>query len=70
MPRERHFTARLNTFLVREADQIKDNLTSGRDQIVDARASGRFTGAEADFWPGARERVTSPAASTCPSPTC
>jgi len=54
MPRERHFTARLNTFLVREADQIKDNLTSGRDQIVDARASGRFTGAEADFWPGRR----------------
>jgi thiosulfate/3-mercaptopyruvate sulfurtransferase len=54
MPRERHFTARLNTFLVREADQIKDNLTSGRDQVVDARASGRFTGAEADFWPGRR----------------
>jgi len=54
MPRELHFTARLNTFLVREADQIKDNLTSGRDQIVDARASGRFTGAEADFWPGRR----------------
>ena len=54
MPRERHFTARLNTFLVREVDQIKDNLTSGRDQVVDARASGRFTGAEADFWPGRR----------------
>jgi len=54
MPRERHFTARLNTFLVREADQVKDNLTSGREQIVDARASGRFTGAEADFWPGRR----------------
>jgi thiosulfate/3-mercaptopyruvate sulfurtransferase len=54
MPRERHFTARLNTFLVREADQIKDNLTSGREQVVDARASGRFTGAEADFWPGRR----------------
>jgi thiosulfate/3-mercaptopyruvate sulfurtransferase len=54
MPRERHFTARFNSFLVREADQIKDNLTSGRDQVVDARASGRFTGAEADFWPGRR----------------
>jgi thiosulfate/3-mercaptopyruvate sulfurtransferase len=54
MPRERQFTARLNSFLVREADQMKDNLTSGRDQIVDARASGRFTGAEADFWPGRR----------------
>ena len=54
MPRERHFTARLNSFLVREADQMRDNLTSGRDQMVDARASGRFTGAEADFWPGRR----------------
>jgi thiosulfate/3-mercaptopyruvate sulfurtransferase len=54
MPRERHFTARFNSFLVREADQIKDNLASGRDQVVDARASGRFTGAEADFWPGRR----------------
>jgi thiosulfate/3-mercaptopyruvate sulfurtransferase len=54
MPRERHFTARLNTFLVRDADQVKDNLASGREQIVDARASGRFTGAEADFWPGRR----------------
>jgi thiosulfate/3-mercaptopyruvate sulfurtransferase len=54
MPRERHFTARFNSFLVREADQMKDNLASGRDQVVDARASGRFTGAEADFWPGRR----------------
>lgn len=54
MPRERHFTPRLNSFLVREADQIKANLESGREQVVDARASGRFTGAEADFWPGRR----------------
>jgi thiosulfate/3-mercaptopyruvate sulfurtransferase len=54
MPRERHFTARLNSLLVREAAQLKDNLESGREQIVDARASNRFTGTEPDFWPGRR----------------
>ncbi|EWY42232.1 3-mercaptopyruvate sulfurtransferase [Skermanella stibiiresistens SB22] len=54
MPRERHFTARLNTFLVRDAGQVKDAIGAGREQIVDARAAGRFTGAEADFWPGRR----------------
>jgi len=54
MPRERHFTARLNSFLVREVSQLKDNLETGREQVVDARAPGRFTGAEPDFWPGRR----------------
>lgn len=54
MPRERHFTARLNTFLVRDAGQVQDTIGSGREQIVDARAAGRFTGAEPDFWPGRR----------------
>ena len=35
IPRERHFTPRLNTFLVRDIDQIKANLASRRAQVVD-----------------------------------
>ena len=52
IPRERHFTPRLNTFLVRDIDQIKANLASCRAQVVDARGRGRFTGEEAEFRPG------------------
>ena len=52
IPRERHFTPRLNTFLVRDIEQIKANLASRRSQLVDARGRGRFTGEEAEFRPG------------------
>jgi thiosulfate/3-mercaptopyruvate sulfurtransferase len=41
-PRERHFTARLNTFLVRELDDVRGNIESRREQVVDARSPGRF----------------------------
>jgi thiosulfate/3-mercaptopyruvate sulfurtransferase len=44
MPRERHFTARLNTLLVRGKAQLLDNLESGREQVLDARARARFAG--------------------------
>ncbi len=54
IPRERHFTSRHNTFLVRDIDQIKANLASRRAQVVDARGHGRFTGEEAEFRPGLR----------------
>ena len=52
IPRERHFTPRLNTFLVRDIGQMKANLASRRAQVVDARGRGRFTGEEAEFRPG------------------
>ncbi len=42
--RERHFTARLNTLLVRDKEQLLENLTSGREQVLDARSRGRFSG--------------------------
>ncbi len=42
--RERHFTARLNTLLVRDKAQLLENLTSGREQVLDARSRGRFSG--------------------------
>ena len=42
MPRERHFTARMNTLLVRDIDQMIGNVKSRRAQVVDARDAGRF----------------------------
>jgi thiosulfate/3-mercaptopyruvate sulfurtransferase len=42
--RERHFTARLNTLLVRDKGQVLDNLAVPREQVIDARARARFEG--------------------------
>lgn len=53
-PRERHFTPRQNNLLVRELDQIRANLTTRREQIVDARSPGRFHGTEPEPRPGLR----------------
>jgi thiosulfate/3-mercaptopyruvate sulfurtransferase len=52
MPRERHFTARLNTLMVRDKDQVLADIASRREQILDARASSRFIGEAAEPWPG------------------
>ena len=41
---ERHFTARMNSGLVRDLDDMKSLIASGRMQILDARAPGRFAG--------------------------
>jgi thiosulfate/3-mercaptopyruvate sulfurtransferase len=43
-PRDRHFTARLNSDLVRDAGQVMRALGNGREQLLDARPAGRFTG--------------------------
>ncbi len=53
-PRERHFTPRMNTFLVRDLAQMTANLAGGREQVVDARSRGRFTGQEPEFRAGLR----------------
>lgn len=45
-PKERHFTARTNSFLVREYDQVLSKLKNGREQFLDARSVGRFNGTE------------------------
>ena len=42
--RDRHFTARLNTTLVRDFDQVLRALETGSEQVVDARAANRFRG--------------------------
>jgi thiosulfate/3-mercaptopyruvate sulfurtransferase len=52
--RERHFTARLNTLLVRDKGQLLDNLMTRREQVIDARSRGRFEGTEPEPRPGLR----------------
>jgi len=54
IPRERHFTARMNTFLVRDMAQMRANIDSGREQVVDARGAGRFAATEPEIRPGLR----------------
>lgn len=54
VPSERHFTARLNHLLLRELDQIRQNLLDRRDQVVDARSAGRFAGTEPEPRAGLR----------------
>ena len=54
LARERHFTARMNGTMVREAGQLQSNLTSGREQVLDARSPGRFNGTEPEPRDGIR----------------
>lgn len=53
-PRPRRFTARPDRSLIRHLDQIRSNLTTKAEQVLDARARGRFTGAEPEPRPGVR----------------
>jgi thiosulfate/3-mercaptopyruvate sulfurtransferase len=41
---ERHFTPRINSFLLRDRRQLLDNLSGQREQVLDARGRGRFEG--------------------------
>jgi thiosulfate/3-mercaptopyruvate sulfurtransferase len=43
-PQERHFTPRLQADIIRSLEQMKTIVETGREQIIDARAAGRFTG--------------------------
>ncbi|MEM7505619.1 MAG: 3-mercaptopyruvate sulfurtransferase [Pseudomonadota bacterium] len=53
-PRERHFTGRRNTGLVRDVTQIAGSAKLRDEQIVDARSPGRFRGEEDEPRPGLR----------------
>lgn len=46
--RHRHFTAWQDRKGVRTLDQMKANLDTGAEQVVDARSAARFTGEEPD----------------------
>ena len=54
VPREAHFTARQNSLLVRDLEQIRANLVSRREQVLDVRSAGRFAGTEPEPRAGLR----------------
>ena len=53
MPRQRHFSARADSTLVRDIEQVKSAL-AGKEQVVDVRAAGRFRGEAPEPRPGLR----------------
>ena len=53
-PAARQFTARLDPSVVRSKAAVLDNLATRHEQIVDARAAGRFDGTTAETRPGLR----------------
>jgi len=54
MPFARHFTARPNNALVRDFRQMKANLDSHGEQVIDARGIPRFKAIEPEPRPGTR----------------
>jgi thiosulfate/3-mercaptopyruvate sulfurtransferase len=76
MPRERHFSAKLDNTLVRDKQQVLANLRRRREQIVDARSAARFEGSVPEPRSGLRsghipgslnvpvDRLTDPATKT------
>jgi len=53
-PPQRRFTARFDPALVRDKRALLDNLSTRREQVVDARAAGRFEGIAEETRPGLR----------------
>ena len=53
-PTPRTFTAKFRPELVRDLAQVKANIDTGREQVLDARSRGRFAGAEPEPRPGLR----------------
>jgi thiosulfate/3-mercaptopyruvate sulfurtransferase len=53
-PAAGRFTAAFRPELVRNLAQMRSNLTSGAEQVVDARSRGRFAGSDPEVRPGLR----------------
>ena len=53
-PAARRFTARFRPALVRDMAQVKTNVGTGGEQVVDARSRGRFVGTEPEPRAGLR----------------
>jgi thiosulfate/3-mercaptopyruvate sulfurtransferase len=53
-PKPGQFTAKLDASYVRSREQLVANLTSRAEQLIDARASGRFDGSVSEPRPGLR----------------
>ncbi len=54
MPRDRHFTARKNSLMMRDIDQMLANIERPGEQVVDVRSPGRFNGTEPEPRAGMR----------------
>ena len=52
--RERDFTVRQNNLIYRELDQVRANLTTRREQVLDARSAARFHAREPEPRAGLR----------------
>ncbi|WP_417624050.1 3-mercaptopyruvate sulfurtransferase [Paremcibacter congregatus] len=52
IPRERHFTARFDTTRVRDLRHMLRNIETSKEQVIDARAPGRFSGQDPEPRPG------------------
>jgi thiosulfate/3-mercaptopyruvate sulfurtransferase len=53
-PTERQFTPKVHPALVRNLEEMRGNLASRREQVLDARSRGRFAGTEPEPRPGLR----------------
>jgi len=53
-PGEKHFTSRVNSLMVRDKEQVRRNIETAKEQVLDARSSGRFEGREAEPREGLR----------------
>jgi len=51
---ERHFSARFQSMMVRDKEDVLAAVKTGKSQIADARSPGRFTGKEPEPRPGVR----------------
>lgn len=54
VPQPRHFTPRPNHLILRDANQVLENLKTKREQVVDARGPARFSATEPEPRPGVR----------------
>ena len=53
-PAAQRYTALPNPAILRSVEQIRANISTKREQVLDARSPGRFKGAEAEPRPGLR----------------
>lgn len=54
IPKQRHFTPRINSFSLRGFDQMTRNLSTQAEQVVDARSAERFSGVTPEPRPNMR----------------
>ncbi len=53
-PGEKHFSSRVNSLMVRDKEQVRRNVETAKEQVLDARSRGRFEGSEAEPRSGLR----------------